>query len=765
MQFKAYFCFFLIFLIGGQLVWALDVQQERVQERQRHRQGQTRFFVLRGKVEGWQREPIKKALVLIPELGISVESDDLGEYEFTQIPPGKYHLEVYADGYMDYISDPMDFDRDRVGYPIILVKKIEEEIVVTATRTPKLYAETAVKTEVITTTEIQQRVAVNLAEALTQTTGVRVENDCQNCNFTQVRINGMEGKYTQILIDSSPVVSAMTGVYGLEQIPAEMLDRIEVVKGGGSALYGGNAVAGVINVITKEPQETKTTLKLIQESISEKPYTDMGFHSSLVSSDLNTRAFLFATYQKREPVDLNGDSFSELGTISNTSFGLNFYNDFQRLRGEIKLGFFRIFEERRGGDLFDKPPHEADTAEWIKTDQMGFSLEWDQSLTERLHYNLSFSLVDAKRNTYYGSHQDPNAYGTTRNPLLFSNSQLNWQIGGHVFSLGFQYKRDKIKDIATGYNRIIKETYEETGLFVQDDFKISKVFTLLAGMRINKHTALEKVILTPRLSFLLNASKNLTFRTSFSTGFRAPQVFDEDLHITQVGGEGMMLINSPGLKEERSSSLSTGFDYGKQVGRNLIQFSLEGFYTRLANTFILHEVSRIENARILERINGSGARVYGLSFELGLILGAYVSLASGWTIQRSELDDPEPEFGSREFFRTPHVHGFSRLSYKNEKLANADVVLEYTGSMKAPHYAGYVETDRLELTKPFWVLNVKFQRLLRLSENCGLNIFVGTYNLLNSYQWDLDKGVDRDSGYVYGPAKPRTLFSGADFSF
>jgi outer membrane receptor for ferrienterochelin and colicins len=312
MQLKAYLCFILILLIGGQLVGALDVQQERHQ----HRQGQATSFCLRGKVEGWQREPIKKAVILIPELGISVESDDSGGYEFSQIPPGKYHLEVYADGYMDYISDVFHFDRERINYTIILVKKIEEEIVVTATRTPKLYAETAVKTEVITTTDIQQRVAINLAEALTQTTGVRVENDCQNCNFTQVRINGMEGKYTQILIDSSPVVSAMTGVYGLEQIPAEMLDRIEVVKGGGSALYGGNAVAGVINVITREPQETITTLKLLQESISRKPYTNLSFHSSVVSDDLNTKAFLFASYQKRDPLDLNNDGFSELGTIS-----------------------------------------------------------------------------------------------------------------------------------------------------------------------------------------------------------------------------------------------------------------------------------------------------------------------------------------------------------------------------------------------------------------------------------------------------------------
>jgi len=739
--------------------------QQLHQSRQQHRRGQERLLILKGNVENWEGNPVKKATVLIPEISKSTESDESGNFEITQIPPGSYHVEVYAEGYMDYSSDPFVLKQSKLSYEVILMKKITREIVVTATRTPKLYAETPVRTEVITLKDIEKKAAINLAETLSQTTGVRVENNCQNCNFTQVRINGMEGKYTQILIDSSPVVSAMTGVYGLEQIPAEMLERVEIVKGGGSALYGGNAVAGVINVLTKEPQENKTALKLHQESTSGKPFTNFGFHSSLVSKDLNTKAFLFGTYQKREPVDLNEDSFSELGTISNTSFGLNFYNYFSKIKGNLKLGFFRIFEERRGGDLFDKPPHEANTAEWIKTDQIGLSSEWNHSLSKKIHYNLSFSLVDAKRNTYYGSHKDLNAYGNTKNPLLFLSCQFNYQIGSHVFSLGAQYKRDKIKDEATGYGRIIEDVYHESGFFIQDDFKISKAFSLLTGVRLNKHSALDKTIITPRLSILFNITKDLAFRTSFSTGFRAPQVFDEDLHITQVGGEGMVITNSPNLKEEKSYSISGGLDYGKQIKRNLIQLSLEAFYTKLTDTFILHEVGRIENARILERINRSGSRVYGFSFDFGLVLGPRFSLASGWTIQRSRLDEPEPDFNSKEFFRTPDYYGYASISYENKKIINAELSMEYTGEMKVPHYAGYIENDRLERTDPFWVLNAKLRKLINITENYNVSIFIGAYNLLDSYQKDLDKSVDRDSGYVYGPAKPRSFYAGFKFSF
>jgi outer membrane receptor for ferrienterochelin and colicins len=749
-----------VIVLSGSLLHA----QNRHQNRNQHQGEQNQLFYIKGRVVDWDGRYVNKAIVLIPEIAQSVETDESGAFEFTNLPKGTYHIEVHAEGFTEYSSELFVLIENKINFHVALSKTLTEEIVVTATRTPKLYAETPVRTEVITRREIEIKAATNLAEALYQTSGVRVENDCQNCNFTQVRINGMEGKYSQILIDSSPVVSAMSGVYGLEQIPANMLERIEIVKGGGSVLYGGNAIAGVINVITKEPEENRTALKLHQEAISGRPQTNIGFHSSLVSKDLDTKAYLFATYQNREPVDLNNDSFSELGTISNTSFGLNFYNYFSNLDGNFKLGFFRIFEERRGGDLFERPPHEANTAEWIKTDQIGISSEWNHYLSKNIHYNLSFSFVDTNRDTYYGSHKDPNAYGTTKNPLLFVNGQLNYQMGNHVFSLGIQHKQDKIKDEAVGYNRTIEDIYYENGFFLQDDFKIGKAFSLLTGVRANKHSVLEKLIVTPRISIFVHVLKNLSFRTSFSTGFRAPQVFDEDLHITQVGGEGMIITNSPDLKEEKSYSISGGFDFGKQTGSSLYQLSIEGFYNKLFDTFILHEIDRTTNARILERINATGSEVYGLSLEVGLVLGPILSLSSSWTFQQSRLDEPEPEFNSSEFFRTPNTYGYASMSHNN-KLFKLELSLEYTGKMKAPHYAGYIEEDKLETTHPFLVMNTKLHRTIVFSSNTEVNVFVGVFNFLNSYQKDLDLTVDRDSGYVYGPAKPRSVYAGFEFSF
>jgi len=738
------------------------------QQQNRHRYGQKiseSSFHIKGRVENLNGEPIKKAVVVLPELQISVETDDQGQFKIEGISKGRYHLEVYAEKYIDYSSDPFELNRNIDDYKIILIEKIQEQIVVTATQTPKLYAETPVKTEIITQTEIKQKVAVNLAESLNMTPGVRVENNCQNCNFTQVRINGMEGKYTQILIDGIPIISAMTGVYGLEQIPAEMIDHIEVVKGGGSVLYGGNAVAGVINIITREPQQTRTNLKFLEESISGRPYLNLNFDTSHVSNDINTRIYLFTNYQKRDPVDINGDDFSELGSINNTSFGLNLYQDFQGLRGKIKLGIFRIFEERRGGNKFNLEPFQSDLCEWAKSDQLGITGEWNQALSPNLFYNLSFSYLNAKRNTYYGSHGDPNAYGATKNPLLIASGQLGWQTGSHVFSLGLQLKRDHMNDQALGYDRVIDQTYVESGVYLQDDFKISKKFSLLSGIRVNKHSALNHLIITPRLSLLANMTGNITWRTTFSTGFRAPQVFDEDLHITQVGGEGLLIVNSPNLKEESSYSLTSGFDYGKQIGLTTWQLSLDGFYTRLARTFVLQEIEKLENARVMERINGSGSKVYGISIQTGFILSSGLTFRTGWTFQKNELDQPEPEFNSREFFRTPSCYGFAYLRYKNVSWFDLDLSIDYTGRMKVPHYAGYIAVDRLETTRPFAVVNLKLQRRIELPNSNACNLFAGIFNLFNSYQKDLDIGADRDSGYVYGPAKPRSFYAGVELSF
>jgi len=729
--------------------------------------GEDTTYKIAGIVKGFEGELVNKAAILILELGQVAESDAKGAFEIPGLPPGRYHLEIYADGYIDYRSEPVELKGANKAITIVLVKKLSNDIVVTATRTPKLYMEVPVKTQVISARQIEQKQATQLAEAISLTTGVRVENNCQNCNFTQVRINGMDGKYSQILIDNSPVFSSMIGVYGLEQFPAEMLNRIEIVKGGGSALYGGNAVAGVINVQTKEPLESGFSLSVQQESQAGEPYTNAGIRTNLALNDGKTKVHLFANTKRRQPVDINADGLSEIGKLGGTNFGLNVFNSFPGVNGKIRLSFYRISENRRGGNAFDLPPHEADVAEAIDTDLGGLTAQWDHYLSGRLFYNFGFSLVDARRETYYGSGQDLNAYGSTKNPAGFLYGQMNYQAGRHLLSGGIQFKGERIEDKALGYGREIDETYREFGVFIQDDVKFSRVLSLLTGLRASRHSLVSGLIVNPRLSLLLNLSSELSWRNTFSTGFRAPQVFDEDLHITQVGGQGMIIENTPGLREESSYSVSSGFDFGRNLGRNSLRMSVEGFYTLLTDTFVLREkeFDPRENAMVFERFNGSNSKVYGLSAEFGYQLNTALSFQSGWTFQRSRLDEPEPDFGSANLFRTPNAYGYVTLNYENTRIVDLDLSLEYTGPMKVPHYAGYIPEDRLETSKPFWVINAKATRQLPLRGRGVTNVILGVFNVLNSYQLDLDVGVYRDSGYVYGPSKPRSFYIGFEFTY
>ncbi len=724
------------------------------------------FFWLRGNqaklvamVLDEDGRPLAGAIVVVPEISATTQTDANGIFSIKIRKGTLFHLEIYKEGFAPLITKFYRASRgERIPVRFTLSRTLKEQIVVTATSTAVKFDEVPVKTYVIPEARIIEEKPVNLAEALSFTTGVRVENNCQNCNYTQVRINGLEGKYTQILVDGLPVISSLASVYGLEQIPAEMIERIEVVKGGASALYGANAVAGVINIIPREPEESQTVVRLQNEWILDKPLLHVGVVSSYVSKDANTKALVFASYLNRQPVDVNGDGFSNLGLINNTSFGLNFYRFFPSISGKLSISLVRIFENRRGGDKLNLPPHQATISEGARTNRFDITLSWQQAVGNDV-LKIAFSHAHLKRNSYYGAFQDPNAYGSTYDPLSIFTLQYTHPSGKHIFTAGATYQVEHLRDEAPAYGRVIDDRYWNAGLFLQDDFALSRSIDVLAGVRFDKHSKVKNIITSPRLSLLIKAAKGMNIRTTLSTGFRAPQVFDEDLHITMIGGEGFVVINDPQLHEERSISLSAGADLFKTFTSGSAYASVGLFFTRLQDTFVLKEVEGGEKSRVFMRVNGPGAVVYGAEFDLGLKLAPLMEVEAGWTLQRTRLDEPEPEFGSKEIFKAPRQYGFVRLTLKPTVRWKLIFSWEYTGSMKLPHYAGYIPEDRLETTPPYSVFSLQLSRKITVGSE-ELEAFAGVYNIFNSFQKDIDRGAYRDAGYIYGPSKPRTLILG-----
>ncbi len=711
---------------------------------------------------------IKDAEVFIYEKNISTRTNKSGKFLFKIKGGGSFHIDVYKEGYLPYSTKISRIaKRAHIIIPdIILTRSFIEQIVVTGTGTPKLYRETPVKTFIASKDMIEKSGAQSLADSLELVTGVRIEDNCQNCNFTQVRINGMEGKYCQILINGMPVVSALAGVYALEQIPANYIESLEVVKGGGASLYGGSAIGGVVNVILKEAETSGAHLSVIQGFINNKPNTNVNFNYDYVAPNPYTKASFFSTYQRREPIDYNGDDFSDLGELTNLSIGSNFSHYFKKISGKLHITFSAIKEARRGGNKFDLPEHYADIAESIETRRIDISAGWEQTFSKVSILKINSAYSYTKRKSYYGAEQDPNAYGDSVNPVFFGEIRYyNFSLSGHDVIMGGSFKSDGIEDRAPAYDRMINERYTDLGVYLQDEINLNDTWKILIGARGDKHSEISRMIFSPRTSISFSGVKDLTFRLTFSTGFRAPQVFDEDLHITQVGGEGMIIRNRDELKEEKSYSLTFGIDFGRQIKNKLFQFSLSGFYNRLNDVFTLDEVESGENYMVMERFNSDGAKIFGIELEAGFKIADTFEIFTGWTYQRSEYDTPEPDFDSKKMFKAPELFGNLRIEWNIKKFLSINAEMTYTGSMKVPHYAGYIPDDILENSDPYTVINISLNKKIYMSTKQSLIFTVSVMNILDNFQKDLDKGIYRDAGYMYGPRFPRTFRFGIKYNF
>ncbi len=705
--------------------------------------------------------PIAGALVLVEQTGASVETGADGRYCITEIESGTYHLIISADGHHEKHSLPIAVDGATVTVDIALQPAFRSEMVVTGTRTERRLSEVPVRTEVVRRETIERIEARTLADALEFTTGVRVEANCQNCNFQQVRLLGLDGPYTQILVDSQPLVSSLTQVYGVEQIPERLIERIEIVKGGGSALYGSGSVGGVVNIIPRQPTRSGGALNLRPESIDGEEALSVDGSIDWVSPDQSFFVSGFGQLDSNDPVDVDGDGYSEVAKRDLTSFGAR--SGFYLLGGDARLSleYAHVFESRRGGNKFDLPPHQTDITEAVdSTIDLG-SVTWLHTVGSKLDYRFTAAFANNDRDTYYGAGMDPNAYGSTSNPLLVLDSQVNSRLGRHYLSAGVQYQRDKLTDRQPAYDRQIEESYTNVGVYLQDDWVLGKGWELVLGARWDDFSEIESAIVSPRGALKWSPRSDLTARLSVATGFRGPQVFDEDLHITQVGGEGQVIRNDPTLAEESSVSTSLGLEWTPVLAGGVGLLEANFFNTDLDDLFLVIEDDDPATPEAeFTRVNFGSAFVSGLELNIGWARGDRFQVQLGYVWQKAERDQADPDFGSVEFFRTPDEYGVFSIMGKIPWDVELWTGLKYTGSMEVPHYAGYIEEDRLETTESFLTVDARIAREFPLfnEPTTRFRLALGGRNLTDDYQQDLDQGPDRDSGYVYGPRLPRSWY-------
>ena len=347
--------------------------------------------------------------------------------------------------------------------------------------------------------------------------------------------------------------------------------------------------------------------------------------------------------------------------------------------------------------------------------------------------------------------------------LLFMPSEL---------TLGTEYSYDDLSDRSIGYDIRTDQAVHIVGAYLQNEWKTRK-WSLLIGGRLDKHSLVDHAIFSPRANVRFNPSESVNLRVSYAGGYRAPQAFDEDMHIAIVGGKRVRIRLADDLKEERSHSVSLSADLYHTFGRVQTNLLVEGFYTRLDDVFALRDIEdTADGGKIKERYNGSGATVRGLNAEGRAVFTRWFELQAGVTWQRSRY--VEPEYWSedktvppvRRMFRTPDLYGYFTASLKPLRNFTADVTGTCTGEMLVQHMAGSgVERDVAVTTPAFCDVNLRLAYDLRVYKEITIQLYGGVQNLFNAYQKDFDKGVDRDSGYIYGPSLPRSWFIGAKVSF
>ena len=751
--------------------------------------------------------PVPFATVTLRGTTLGTSSDENGNFRLNKILPGTHRLMVSCVGYKDAMQDvALDAGQSlETNFSLREDLLQMDAVVVTGNKDAIRRSEAPTIVNTLSPKLMRAVSARTISEGLVYIPGVRMENNCQNCGFNQVRLNGMEGEYTQILVDGYPIFSGLMGVYGMELIPANMIERIEIQRGAGSALYGSNAVAGTVNIILQDPMSnafgagasTAFSGVGIRNGGTVVPDYNVAFNSSNVTEDNRTGLAVYGNYRHRTAYDYDNDGYSEFPRLINATVGARL---FQRLgqRGKLSASYFHISEDRRGGDQFDKPAHEANITEQPKHNINSASVVYNQLMRENDNLAINAAMQHVNRDSYYGglsSGHPLKDYGLTHNLSYNFGAQYSAHFHQSTLIGGIDFTGENLKDTKPGNTdystptpthnptlTIANQRTQTIGGFLQYSHQVG-IATFTAGARVDRYFVRDETksaslngafVPVPRASVLLKLLPELQLRANYSMGYRKPQLYNEELHVEVAGARQIVQRVAADLRRETSHSATLSLDFNKQWEHFALGVLAEGFFTRLNDAFINIRHDEDSNGVVLlERSNHkSGANIQGVNVELNLA-SPKLAMKMGTTLQRSYYLGEVPSdlnSGQRDFLRSPNIYGFLMGNWKFYKSFALDATFNLTGPMNvvyegknARNPAEQKELDDNEFairrTPWFYDLGIKLSYDFTLA-NTALQLYAGVKNILNSYQNDFDKGAERASSYVYGPMLPRTVYVG-----
>ena len=720
-------------------------------------------------------EHVAYVSVFLQGTTIGTATDETGHFHIANCPEGTFIVVVHGVGYKQ-VERAVTFEQKKtveLGFLLEPDVIALNQLVVTATQHATSRRETPSVIDVIGSDQLEAVTAVNLGEGLRFQTGVCVANTCQNCGTNEVRLNGLGGAYSQILIDSRPINSALASLYLLEQLPTALINRIEVMRGGGSALYGSNAIAGVINVITKEPLHNSASVENLTRLVGGQSIDwSNSFNASVVSDSRKAGLFIYGHNRQRNPYDHNNDGYSEVGLLKAHMVGIRGYlrtSDYSKLNIE----YHNIGDYRRGGDRFDLPANQAHVAEGGEHDIHCGSLKWEWfSHDGESHASLFASAQYVDRESYNGEREDDDPFGNSYGYTTDLTVNEGFQYSRHFkqllfmpaeFTAGLEHTYDRLQDRLLTDSNTLDQSTSVLSTYLQNEWK-DEHWNILVGLRADRHSMLENLIVSPRLNLRYALNEHFVFRIGYSSGFRAPQVYDEDLHIGAVNGELYKITNAAGLRQEHSHSLNLSTDICFHLGDIEGDLLVEGFYTRINDAFVNELLfdDTTSGYRHYERRNSDGAEVKGINLNLNVNFNANMQMQIGGTWQSSLYTGGGQEWDEGKFEnrmeRIPNLYGYLSATYSPYKRLSLMATGTFTGPMLVYHTTTEMEQV---ITPSFFDLTLKASFTIPLGVRTSFDVSAGVQNLFNSFQRDFDSGPSRDASYIYGPTLPRTLFVGA----